>query len=295
PHLVGKIIENGRLQVVAHLGAGSFGAVYRVVDLQDKREYAVKCILPHQTVVDPSKKGSSTLRAFHAEADIHWTVKDHHNIVTLRRTFVERSLLFLVFDLHRGGTLLSTIMQRGLFWDNDRMAKWAFVQILDAVQYCHDRGVAHRDLKPENILVSEDGLEYFLSDFGLATTQTECRSFGAGSRPFQSPECIGKELREDAYDTRVSDVWSLGILFVTMLTGSLPWRMAHTDDPNFAAYLTDPDFLSTHLPLTPEAASVIERMLDPIPEYRATLPELRAEIVDIDEFTMSDEDLACAS
>ena len=74
-----------------------------------------------------------------------------------------------------------------LFVGNDMLAKRAFLQILDAVQFCHSMSIYHRDLKPENILVTDGGMTVKLADFGLATTEAHTPDFGCGSTFYMSP------------------------------------------------------------------------------------------------------------
>lgn len=65
--------------------------------------------------------------------------------------------------------------------------KRVFGQIVDAVEYCHKKGLYHRDLKPDNILTSEDGRSIWLADFGLATVDKKCKEFRTGTLPYLSP------------------------------------------------------------------------------------------------------------
>ena len=82
---------------------------------------------------------------------------------------------------------MDALIDRLLYTRKDALLKSVFLQILDAVEYCHDHGIYHRDLKPDNILINEDGTQIKLADFGLSTTSKISDSFGCGSPPYMSP------------------------------------------------------------------------------------------------------------
>lgn len=73
------------------------------------------------------------------------------------------------------------------YFGNDSLIRDVFLQIIDAVAYCHSHGVYHRDLKPENILCSHDGMKMYLTDFGLATQDLISHEIGVGSGYYMSP------------------------------------------------------------------------------------------------------------
>jgi serine/threonine protein kinase len=93
------------------------------------------------------------------------------SIVSSRRAFY----VFYVYDLCAGD--LHSVIKKVAFFREDELIKRVFVQIIDALEYCHARGVYHRDLKPENILVSAHSgdIDVFVADFGLATTSKMTR------------------------------------------------------------------------------------------------------------------------
>jgi serine/threonine protein kinase len=94
---------------------------------------------------------------------------------------------YVVIEFCPEGDLFTNITEHGRYVGNDYLAKRVFLQILDAVEYCHSIGIYHRDLKPENILVTDLGLTVKLADFGLATTEYITSDFGCGSTFYMSP------------------------------------------------------------------------------------------------------------
>jgi serine/threonine protein kinase len=139
--LLGQTIDNGALMIEAILGAGAFGVVYRAVDTQSGAYYAVKRVEKvhsdyHQT----------------RETQLHARVSSHPHVLTLHREIDAGHYAFFVYDLCAGD--LHSVIRKLTFFREDELIKRVFVQIIDALEYCHSRGVYHRDLKPENILVS---------------------------------------------------------------------------------------------------------------------------------------------
>ena len=181
PDFTGCSIDNGSLRLVEKLGTGAFAVVYRALTSPlTPAEYAVKC-------VKKFKAGSRIAESQKREAQLHQLVLGPRNIVHVHRVLEDRGYIYIVMDLWTSGDLMSSIADRCLYYRKDELLKQAFVQLIDAVESCHDKGVYHRDLKPGNMLCSEDGSEVSLADFGLATTQIYTEDFGLGSRSYTSP------------------------------------------------------------------------------------------------------------
>ena len=135
------------------------------------------------------KAGGNRVKGHNSHRQVygHGLERVHHpNVITLRHVIVEDHYVFLVMDYHSGGDLFGAITNKGVYVNNDRAVKRTFLQLIDAVERCHDLGVSHRDLKPENILCSPDYDQVFLGDFGLATQEEVCSSFGCGSSYYMS-------------------------------------------------------------------------------------------------------------
>jgi serine/threonine protein kinase len=197
--------------------------------------------------------------------------------VSLLRIIPYSDCTFVVLEFCPEGDLFSHITEKGHYGD-DHLAKHTFLQILDAVQYCHSMGIYHRDLKPENVLVTNQGRTVKLADFGLATTDYYSGDHGCGSTFYMSPEC-GQNRPYSRYATAPNDVWSLGVMLVNLTCGRNPWKKASPEDSTFRAFLKDPDFLSTILPISPEMNSILRRVFECDPRRRISLQELRELIV----------------
>jgi serine/threonine protein kinase len=174
---LGQTIDNGALRIQAILGAGSFGIVYRAVDTRTGVHYAVKRV---------EKEFGFEYRQTR-ERELHARVSSHPHVLTFHREINEGRYTFFVYDLCAGN--LHSMIEKLVFFREDELIKRVFIQIIDALEYCHSRGVYHRDLKPENILVSTkrgDKMDVFIADFGLATTSEMTKS-SCGTPCFMSP------------------------------------------------------------------------------------------------------------
>lgn len=184
PDLTGYILDNGRYYLLDVLGAGAYGKVYRAIDhqaVQGQSSYcAIKCL---QCPEPGTREETFQTREF----TLHQRVSDHPNIVTFRHFFYAGSWLFAVLDLCDAGDLFNAVVKQGAFAHNDDLVKSTMIQLVDALNYCHQNGVFHRDLKPENILLSDDGSHVSLADFGLSTESRVSDEFRCGSSNYMSP------------------------------------------------------------------------------------------------------------
>ena len=174
----------GRLELTSILGIGAYGVVYTAIDIHTNIPYAVKALT--KAGLDARQR-----RFQQREVKLHHEASQHPNVVSLVRILDSPDCTFVVIEFCPEGDLFSNITERGQFVGNDSLAKHAFLQILDAVRYCHSIGIYHRDLKPENILVTDQGNTVKLADFGLATRDSVTSDFGCGSTFYMSPgNCI---------------------------------------------------------------------------------------------------------
>ncbi|XP_059112764.1 LOW QUALITY PROTEIN: sperm motility kinase X-like [Peromyscus eremicus] len=143
----------------------------------------------------------------------------HANIIKLFHVVHIGETTYLVMEHASEGDLLHHILELGSLEESE--ARRLFIQILHAVQYCHDNSIAHRDIKAGNILLDCRG-NAKLGDFGLSAKVIPEQKFSdfCGTLYYCAPELFG----EEAYDGRATDIWNLGVLLFLMVVGHFPFR-----------------------------------------------------------------------
>jgi calcium/calmodulin-dependent protein kinase I len=143
----------------------------------------------------------------------------HANIVQLLDVFEDKTFKYLVMELVTGGELFDRIVEKGSYTERD--ASHLIRQVLEAVDYMHDKGIVHRDLKPENLLyysAAEDS-KIMISDFGLSKTEESgAMATACGTPGYVAPEVLAQQ----PYDKEV-DVWSIGVIAYILLCGYPPF------------------------------------------------------------------------
>lgn len=274
---------DGHLHLVEVLGVGAYGVVYAAVDIYDNTPYAVKALSKVGPTGLPLDDAQKKFQA--REISLHARAQRHRNIVSLVEILDGPDCVYVVMEYCPEGDLFAAITEKHNYVGDDALAKQVFLQLLDAVQFCHRLGIYHRDLKPENVLVCDNGQTVKLADFGLATTEQFTTDFGCGSTFYMSPECH-KRSGTSCYESAPNDVWSLGVILVNLTCGRNPWKRAEPRDETYSAYLRDPHFLKSILPLSNELDNILRRIFEPNPRKRISLDELRAEIILCPRFTV---------
>jgi eukaryotic-like serine/threonine-protein kinase len=232
----------GAYELVARLGAGAMGEVYRARDSRLGRDVALK-ILPAGFASDPDRR-----RRFEQESRAA-SALSHPNIVTVYDVGDQDGVSYIVSELVEGESLRDLI-ERGPLPLRKTIDIGA--QIADGLAAAHAAGVVHRDLKPENIMLTRDRRPKIL-DFGLARYQPATPAEGTmtmtqpgmviGTAGYMSPE----QVTGSPADAR-SDIFSLGIILHEMLAGKLPFARATVVETMSAILRDDPPELPATLP-----------------------------------------------
>lgn len=251
-------------ELLEKIGEGGMGVVYRARYVGNDRIVAVK-LLP------PEVAANETLLArFERELEVLKQLR-HPNIVHCFGGTCESNERFYAMELVDGGTLADVIQQRGrLSWE---VAVDYAIQMCDALQYAHERGVIHRDVKPGNFLMTKLG-QLKLSDFGLVTVVSGRRITAAGRTlgtvQYMSPE----QIRGKPAVSNRSDLYSLGCVLFEMLTGQPPF-LGETPVETMHKHLKEPvpHVARTLLDCPLELDQLVYDLLAKAPELRPASAE----------------------
>jgi serine/threonine-protein kinase len=265
-------VQLGPYEILAALGAGGMGAVYRARDSRLGRDVAIK-VLPPAFNADPDR-----LRRFEQEARAAAAL-NHPNILAVHDIGTYQGAPYVVSELLEGTTLRAALATGAL---PVRKAFDYAIQICSGLAAAHEKGVVHRDLKPENLFITRDGRVKIL-DFGLAKL-TEAMGADAGApvsiiatQPmdttpglvmgtvgYMSPE----QVRGQPADRR-SDLFSFGAIFYEMLSGDRAFT-GDTAADTMSAILTKepPDLTATRGEVSPTLERVVRHCLEKTPERR---------------------------
>eukprot|EP00253_Pinus_taeda_P000279 PITA_00279 len=232
----------GKYELGRTLGEGNFGKVKFAKNLETDKIVAIKILdkdkLLRHKMVEQMKREISTMMLI-----------KHPNVIRLHEV--------------RNGRL------------REDEARRYFQQLINAVDYCHSRGVFHRDLKPENMLLDAHG-NLKVSDFGLSALPKQIREDGLLHTTCGTPNYVAPEVIHDkGYNGATADLWSCGVILFILMAGYLPF-----EDSNIMrlykkiskADFTFPSWFSS------SAKNLISRILDPNPKTRITVPDILEDV-----------------
>jgi TolB-like protein/tetratricopeptide (TPR) repeat protein len=254
-----------RYEIIAALGAGGMGEVYRARDLRLQRDVAVK-VLPQRLARD-----ASALARFEREA-LSLAALSNPHIVALHDFGEHEGMTYAVMELLEGETLRQRLQRSPLSWSE---AVGLGVQIAEGLAAAHSKGVVHRDLKPENVIVAKSGALKIL-DFGLARTDAALPPDQAATTgPTEPGMVLGtlsymppEQVRGQAVDAR-SDIFALGCVLYEMVAGRPPFARATTAD-TVAALLgpAEPELPVGESSMPPALEQAVLRSLERDPDSR---------------------------
>jgi len=258
----------GPYEILAPLGAGGMGEVYRARDTRLGREVAVK-VLPEEFASDPERRAR-----FEKEARV-LAALNHRNVVAIYDVGEADGRMFLVSELLVGATLRDTLVRGG---SGGRRAAAIGAEIADGLAAAHARGIVHRDVKPDNVVVARGGSPKIL-DFGIARNEAPDAPAAAegttvgpatvegtvvGTPAYMAPE----QARGTRCDAR-TDVFALGTVLFEIATGERAFGGATAVDTLAQVLTSDPAArLTARSDVTPEMARIVGRCLEKEPDSR---------------------------
>jgi dipeptidyl aminopeptidase/acylaminoacyl peptidase/predicted Ser/Thr protein kinase len=271
----------GPYEIVAPIGAGGMGEVYRARDAKLGREVAIK-VLPSATASDPDRRQRFELEARAASA------LNHPNILTIYDIGEADGTVYIAMELIEGKTLRE-LVAAGEPLATKRLLDLA-AQIAEGLAKAHSAGIVHRDLKPENVMVSKDGYAKIL-DFGLAKLTETSSAEGSvlptavaaptqpgtvmGTAGYMSPE----QASGQPVDYR-SDQFSLGTIVYEMATGRRAFQRKTGAETLVAIIREEPEPIAHLAPAAPAPVRwIVDRLLSKDPDERyASTRDLAREI-----------------
>ncbi|XP_062161137.1 CBL-interacting serine/threonine-protein kinase 23 isoform X1 [Alnus glutinosa] len=252
----------GRYELGRTLGEGNFAKVKFARNVVTGDNVAIKIldkekVLKHK-MIGQIKREISTMKLIR-----------HPNVIRMYEVMASKTKIYIVLEFVTGGELFDKIASKGRFKEDE--ARKYFQQLINAVDYCHSRGVFHRDLKPENLLLDASGV-LKVSDFGLSALPQQVREDGllhttCGTPNYVAPEVINNK----GYDGAKADLWSCGVILFVLMAGYLPFEESNLMalyKKIFKADFTCPPWFSS------SAKKLIKRILDPNPSTRITIAEV---------------------
>ncbi|KAL2485508.1 CBL-interacting serine/threonine-protein kinase 3 [Abeliophyllum distichum] len=252
----------GKYEVGRTIGEGTFAKVKFARNSETGKPVALKILdkdkVLKNKMAEQIKREIATMKLI-----------KHPNVVRLCEVMASKTKIFIVLEFVTGGELFDKIVNHGRMQEDE--ARKYFQQLINAVDYCHSRGVYHRDLKPENLLLDASG-NLKVSDFGLSALSRQIRDDGLLHTTCGTPNYVAPEVLNDrGYDGATADLWSCGVILFVLLAGYLPF-----DDSNLMNLYKKISFAEFTCPpwLSFSARKLITRILDPNPMTRIIIPEI---------------------
>ena len=252
-------IEN--YKICEEIGHGSFGKVLEGINRLTGKHVAIKAYDKYKLIVSQRKgyvrREIAVMRRL-----------NHDNIIKFIEVVNTAKEIYIIMEFVNGISLFDYMKSRENERINEQEAIPIFKQIVEGIKYCHENNVIHRDIKLENIIVDKN-LNAKIIDFGFSTWFSEGQrlKLSCGTPSYMAPEIVAKK----EYYGPPTDIWSLGVLLYTMLTGNFPFHGAIEQDLyknilrgtfNIPSYISD------------KAKRLISQMMNKNPESRPKAEEV---------------------
>ncbi|KAI6687918.1 hypothetical protein NL676_024746 [Syzygium grande] len=251
----------GKYEVGRTIGEGTFAKVKFAQNTETGESVAMK-VLDRGTIIK-----HKMVEQIKREISIMKLVR-HPYVVRLHEVLASRTKIYIILEFITGGELFDKIVHHGRL--SEAESRRYFQQLIDGVDFCHSKGVYHRDLKPENLLLDSQG-NLKISDFGLSALPEQGVSLlrtTCGTPNYVAPEVLSHK----GYYGAPADVWSCGVILYVLMAGYLPFD--ELDLTTLYSKIDNADFsCPSWFPMG--AKSLIQRILDPNPETRITIEQIR--------------------
>ncbi|KAL1889789.1 cAMP-dependent protein kinase catalytic subunit [Sporothrix stenoceras] len=279
------VVLDGRYRTIAPLNHGSFGMVFMARQLSTGHNVAIKCL---------TKKAASDEAGFDfaiddksEELELHGRLGRHPNIVNLVDSFETESHVYLVLEFCPRGDLYEAIRNGQGPLETEHVRRF-MLELVDAVEFIHSKGIYHRDIKPENIFLTQSGIMK-LGDFGLSTTEEWTYETTVGSDRYMSPEQY--DSAGAGYSPAQADIWAIGICMLNILFSRNPFSTPTEADPIFLDFSRDRQSLFDVFPnMSQDTYEVIVQCMNLDPKKRS-LAGVRHALRRVVSFTTLDEAL----
>lgn len=213
-------------EILRELGKGAFSNVKLGKHKETGKMVALKVLK------EEAFENKANFATFKTEVEIMKDIS-HPNIINLLKSTNKgvltkangesrEGVVYLTLELATGGELFDFIAQSGSF--SEPVARYYFHQIIEALEYLHNKGISHRDMKPDNIML-DDEFNVKIADFGFSSKSASNQSF-KGTRSYMAPEIL---IGAKYYGSMV-DIFAVGIILFIMVTQIPPFQMAHPKD-----------------------------------------------------------------
>jgi serine/threonine protein kinase len=279
------VVLNGRYETISPLNQGSFGMVFQAKDLVTAENVAIKVITKSTASVNCPSAFAVDERS--EELGVHLRLGAHDNVVNLLQSFETQNHIYLVLEFCSNGDLYEAIRFDKGPLETEHVRDF-MMQLVNAVEYIHSKGIYHRDIKPENIFLTQSG-SMKLGDFGLATSDAWSWEVAVGSDRYMAPEQYDPS--SAGYSTAKADIWAIGIVLLNVLFQRNPFAVPATSDPLYADFALDRQTLFDVFPnMSQDTFEVIRHCLAIDPEKR-DLTAVKDALARAVSFTTDDESL----